>query len=167
MKKVLCLMILVALVLVPATSATYNLSSAAKSTYAVGLNIGTNTGIGFQYRVNKDFDLIGNLGLEYFGISRLSFDVAANYKVSQFSIENADFIVTVGLGGLVAIPLESGVGFDLSALVPVGLVYSFDKDVAPIDIYLRLAPGLRIIQNNSVHLGLGFSGYLGALWRFD
>jgi hypothetical protein len=167
MKKLVLVLVLVAIILVPVTSAALETSSAAKSKYAVGLNLGTNSGIGFQYKMNKDFDLIGNLGLNNFATTRLSLDAAVNVKVYQFSIEDADFDVTVGLGGYVGIPLQSGVGFDVSALVPVGVVYSFDEDIAPIDVYLRLAPGVQLIKDGAFKLGLGFSGYFGGLWRFN
>lgn len=158
-------MILIVLVLVPVSAASLNTSSAAQSRYAVGLNLGTNSGLGFQYRANRDFDIIGNLGLNNFGTSHLSFDVAANYKISEFSIEKADFDVTMGLGAYVGIPLKDGEKVDFALLVPFGVVYHFES--APVDIYLRIAPGLKIIEGGTVGLGLGFSGYLGALWRFN
>jgi hypothetical protein len=167
MKKLVLVLVLVAMILVPVTSAAMETSSAAKSTYAVGLNLGTNSGIGFQYKLNKDFDLIGNLGLDNFATTRLSFDAAVNVKVYQFSIEDADFDVTVGAGAYVGIPLQSGLGFDVSAIVPVGIVYSFDEDIAPIDLYIRLAPGLQIIKANVIDLGFDFMGYIGGLWRFN
>jgi hypothetical protein len=117
--------------------------------------------------LNKDFDLIGNLGFNNFTTTRLSFDAAVNVKVYQFSIEDADFDVTVGAGGYVGIPLQSGLGFDVSALVPVGIVYSFDEDIIPIDVYLRLAPGLQIVKDNVIDLDFDFMGYVGGLWRFN
>ena len=48
MKKVLLALILVALVLVPAAAAT---ERASKTDLAVGLNLGTNNGVGIQYRI--------------------------------------------------------------------------------------------------------------------
>lgn len=163
-RKMLLVMILVALVLVPATSASLSTSRASQSKFALGLNLGTNTGLGFQYRANRDFDFIGNLGLNNFGVDYLSFDLAANYKIAEFSIEKADFDVTMGVGGFVGIPLNKG-GVKLSALVPFGVVYHFNE--VPIDTYIRIAPGLRILKEGVVDLGLGFSGYIGALWRFN
>ena len=154
---------LVALVLAPAASATLTTSSAANSKYAVGLNVGTNTGIGFQYRMNREFDIIGNLGLQNFGLKYLSFDFAANYKVAEFSIEKADFDVTVGVGPNVGIPIDGTSKVTLAVLAPVGIVYSIDKDTIPLDLYLRVAPGLSILPE----IGFGFSGYIGALWRFN
>jgi hypothetical protein len=167
MKRFFFVLVLVVLILVPATSATLQTSSAANSKYAVGLNLGTNTGIGFQYRMNDKFDVIGNLGLRNFGIHKLALDAAANFKVYEFSIEKADFVVTLGLGGYLGIPIQSGYKMDLAVLVPVGLVYSIDKDIVPIDLYFRLAPGAMIIKDGTTGFDFGISSYLGALWRFN
>lgn len=153
------------LVLVPATSASLKTSSAAYSKYAFGLNLGTNTGLGFQVRANRDFDIVGNLGLDNFTTSHLSFDVAANYKINEFSLDRADFDVTMGLGVNVGVPLSTDHGFDFSVLAPFGIVYHFTE--VPIDVYFRLAPGVQIVKANDVNFGFGFSAFLGGLWRFD
>lgn len=158
MKKVLLALILVTLVLVPATAATEGVS---KSDFAVGLNLGTNTGVGVQYRMN-DFDLIGNIGFDLFN-GYLSVDAAANYKVAEFNIEEAQFDVTVGGGAYVGIPLESSKDLGLAVIVPVGIVYSMNNADFPLDFYLRIAPGIRILPDVGFHIG----GYLGALWRFN
>lgn len=167
MKKVFFVLVLVALILVPATSATFTTSSAANSKYAVGLNLGTNTGVGFQYRMGDKFDVIGNLGLRNFGVSKLALDAAANFKVYEFSIQDFDFDVTVGGGLYLGIPIQSGYKVDLAVLVPVGLVYSIDEDIVPIDVYFRLAPGAMLINNGTTGFDFGISSYLGALWRFN
>ncbi|MDD3423209.1 hypothetical protein, partial [Sphaerochaeta sp.] len=131
------------------------------SKYAVGLNLGTNTGVGVQYRMN-DFDIVGNLGFGFLD-GYLSFDVAANYKVTEFEIEKAKFDVTVGGGAYVGIPIESGAKLGLAAIAPVGVMYSLDNNDVPLDFYLRIAPGLWLLPDVSFH----FSGYVGALWRFN
>jgi len=158
-------LVLLALILVPVSSASLRTSSAAYSKYAIGLNLGTNTGLGFQVRANRDFDVIGNLGFNAFGTSPLSFDVAANYKINEFAIDRADFDVTLGLGMNVGIPVNDSHGFDFSVLLPVGIVYHFTE--VPIDVYFRLAPGIQIVKNDEVGLGFGLSAFLGGLWRFD
>ncbi len=156
---------LLILILVPVASAPLRTSSAAYSKFALGLNLGTNTGLGFQYRANRDFDVIGNLGLNNFGVSHLSFDMAANYKINEFQIDRADFDVTMGLGVNVGIPLSSGHGMNFAVLVPFGIMYHI-RDV-PIDLYFRLAPGLQIVKEGVVDINFGFSAFLGALWRFN
>ncbi len=167
MKKRTYLIVFALLVMMvaPVASAPLRTSSAAYSKFALGLNLGTNTGLGFQVRANRDFDVIGNLGFNDFGNSHLSFDVAANYKIGEFNIDRADFDVTMGLGVNVGIPLQDSYGFDFTVLVPFGVVYHFTE--VPIDVYFRLAPGLQIVKDNEVGVGLGFSGFLGGLWRFN
>ncbi|HKM07162.1 MAG TPA: hypothetical protein VJ869_09240 [Sphaerochaeta sp.] len=158
-------LILMVLVLVPVASAPWRTTTSSQSQFALGLNLGTNTGLGFQYRANRDFDVVGNLGLNNFGVSHLSFDIAANYKINEFWIDSADFDVTMGLGVNVGIPLSDGHGVNFSVLVPFGVVYHFES--VPIDIYVRIAPGLRILNEGAVDINVGFSGFVGALWRFN
>lgn len=155
-KKAMLVLILIALVVLPATAA----QRASKTDLAVGLNLGTNTGAGVQYRLN-DLDIIGNVGLGFLGGSTLSVDAAANYKVYTFSIDKYDFDVTVGGGAALSVPFD-GSNVGLAAMVPVGIVYSLDDKDFPLDFYIRLAPGLKILPS----VGFYFGGYLGALWRF-
>lgn len=156
---------LLALILVPVASAPLRTSSASYSKFALGLNLGTNTGLGFQFRANRDFDVIGNVGLNNFGDSHISFDMAANYKIGEFNIDRAYFDVTMGLGAYVGIPVKDGYKVNFAILVPFGVVYHFTE--VPIDMYVRIAPGLSIIDAGEVKLGVGFSGFIGALWRFN
>ncbi len=160
MKKVLLALILVALIVVPVTAAT---GGAAKSDLAVGLNLGTNTGVGVQYRMN-DFDIVGNVGLENFG-GTLAVDAAANFAFYEFEIEKAKFDVTAGAGLALSIPFD-GSGVSLEAIIPVGLFYSMNNDDFPLDFYLRVGPTVRIIKGTKANL-IGGYGVLGALWRFN
>nr|WP_319472584.1 hypothetical protein [uncultured Sphaerochaeta sp.] len=156
MKKVLLAVLLLAMVLLPATAA----ERASKTDLAVGLNLGTNTGVGVQYRMN-DFDVIGNVGLGFIGGSSLSVDAAANYKVAEFNIEKAKFDVTVGGGAAIRVPFDKS-KMGLAAIVPVGIVYSMNNKDFPLDFYLRIAPGIAILPDVDPYFG----GYIGALWRF-
>ena len=160
MKKVLLALILVALIVVPVTAAT---GGAAKSDLAVGLNLGTNTGVGVQYRMN-DFDIVGNVGLENFG-GTLAADVAANYAVYDFNIEKAKFDVTVGVGLAMSLPFVDG-NISLGVIIPFGLFYSMDNNDFPLDFYLRVGPSIRLIKGDKANL-IGGYGVLGALLRFN
>jgi len=159
MKKVLLALILVALVLVPAAAAT---ERASKTDLAVGLNLGTNNGVGIQYRMN-DFDIIANVGFGFLGGNSLSVDAAANYKITEFEIEKAQFDVTVGGGAYLGVLFGATDPIYLAAIAPVGVVYSMNNDEFPLDFYLRVAPGVKILPK----IGFHFGGYLGALWRFN
>lgn len=164
--RTILIVALLALILAPVTAAPFkNATSGSYSKYALGLNVGTNTGLGFQYKVNRDFDITGNLGLNNFNTNSLSFDAAATYKIAEFNIDKAKFDVTLGLGGNVGIPLVSGGSFNVSALVPVGVTYHFTN--VPIDVYLRVAAGVKIIDSGALNIGFDYGAFLGGLWRFD
>lgn len=160
MKKVLLALILVALVLVPVTAATEGVS---KSDFAVGLNLGTNTGVGVQYRMNN-FDIVGNAGLENFG-GTLAADVAANFAFYEFEIEKVKFDVTVGVGVALSLPFDTA-HVSLEIIIPFGLFYSMNNKDFPLDFYLRVGPTVRIIKGDKANL-IGGYGVLGALWRFN
>ncbi len=152
MKKVVFAILAVMLVLVPVS---------AQSNFALGLNLGTNMGVGFQFQM-KDFDLVGNVGYSLVDAKHLSVDAAASYKVADFAISKAQFDVTAGIGGYVNIPFSDQASLGAAVLVPVGVKYSLANKNVPLDFILRLSPGLRILPD----LGFGFGGNLAILWRF-
>ena len=153
-KKLLTVVAMIALVMIP--------TFAKSSDMSVGLAVGTINGVGFKYKVDKDitaggtvgFDIIsGNINAEAFGL----------YKVSEFSIEKEDFDVNVGVGASANIPL-SGNSFSLSALGMGEVSYSFEGDL-PIDLLLRLEPGVGFTFGNSVVADFVMQASLQALWR--
>nr|WP_321265191.1 hypothetical protein [uncultured Sphaerochaeta sp.] len=153
MKKVLLAVLLLAMVLLPATAA----ERASKTDLAVGLNLGTNSGVGGQFRLD-DLDVIANLGFDAFG-STFAIDAAANYKVAEFSIDTLDFDVTVGGG----VAMNLGNDFNLAVIIPAGIAYHLDNSDLPLDFYLRTGPALRVVQGDREMFG--WYGALGALWR--
>ncbi len=152
MKKITLIVLVVSLVLVPVF---------AKNSLALGVNLGTNAGLGIQYRMS-DFDLVGNVGYGFFD-GYLSVDGAASYKVADFKIEQAVFDVTVGGGAYVGVPLSSSAKLGLALFVPVGVQYSLNNKDWPLDFYLRLAPGYWLRPTPYFYMG----AYVGALWRFN
>ena len=65
MKKRLVLVALIALCLVAPVFAADNYSGVAKkNSVGLGLNLGTNTGVGFRYGMG-DFDILANIGLHH------------------------------------------------------------------------------------------------------
>ena len=168
MKKRIVLVALIAICLVAPVFAANNYSGVAKkNSVGVGLNLGTNTGVGLRYGMG-DFDILANIGLDVFKLNplTLSGDVAASYNV--YTIDggkNLKFPITVGAGANVGLKFgKDKLGFDLSVLVPVGIEYTF-ADV-PITLYLRLAPGVNLFNNSDFGFKFGFAGYIGALWNF-
>ncbi|NCC64737.1 MAG: hypothetical protein EOM15_08790 [Spirochaetia bacterium] len=157
MKRVFFVLVLVILLLVPVFAATRGV---AKTDLAIGLNLGTGASAAVQYKMDG-FDLIGNLGFGFLS-GYLSVDGAANFKVAEFTIEKAKFDVTAGGGAYIGIPLKSGQDFGLAAIAPLGVMYRLEDRDVPLDIYLRVVPGLWVLPKITPY----FEGYIGALWRF-
>ena len=128
MKKRLVLVALIALCLVAPVFAADNYSGVAKkNSVGLGLNLGTNTGVGLRFGMGE-FDVLANVGLNNFKFNpfTLSADASASYNV--YTIDggrNCKFPITVGAGVSTAMTFADGFGLDLSVLVPVGIEYTF------------------------------------------
>ncbi len=169
MKKRIAIVALLVLCLAAPVFAGSTLGASKRNTLGVGLNLGTNTGVGFRYGIGN-FDVIANVGLDLLHIGdgvAFGGDAGVSYQVYKFDLGHGNYMpLTVGLVGVTAFAAsDNGVAFDLSALVPVGIEYTF-QDV-PITLYLRLAPGMTIMQNTALDIGFDFGAYIGALWNFD
>ncbi len=167
-KKFILVLMLIALVLVPATAASYK-GSTDDGTVGVGLNLGTNTGLGLKFGFGK-FDILANVGLSNFQVTKDSFtlggDVAVSYQVYDIEIDRKNHMpITVGIGASTGFRFAEKFGFDLDILVPVGIEYTFPE--VPINLYVRLAPGMSIMENTELKVGFAFAGYIGALWMFN
>lgn len=162
-KKVLLIALLVALILAPVTAASYR-GSEKNGTFGVGLNLGTNTGVGLKFGMG-DFDILANIGLSNFQVSAdrfsLAGDIAASYEVYDVDFGKGHHMpITVGVGASMGFVFSDPFQFGLSVLVPVGVSYQIPD--FPMQFYLRLAPGLAVLPE----INFGFAGYIGALWMF-
>lgn len=160
-KKVLLIALLVALILAPVTAASYR-GSENDGAIGVGLNLGTNTGVGLKFGFG-DFDVLANIGLDNFRFNPFSLggDVAVSYEVYDFDFGHGHHMpLTVGVGASMGFVFDDPFVFDLAVLVPVGISYQIPD--FPMQFYLRLAPGLAVLPE----LDFAFAGYIGALWMF-
>lgn len=166
-KRVLLIALLVALILAPVTAASYR-GSENDGAIGVGLNLGTNTGVGLKFGFG-DFDVLANIGLADFNIGSDGFhlggDVAVSYEVYDFDFGRGHHMpLTVGLGAKTGFDFAKTFGFDLAVVVPVGISYQIPD--FPMQFYLRLAPGLGLFNDSNFNLKFAFAGYIGALWMF-
>ncbi len=155
-KKILLLVALMGLVLVP--------TFAKSSDMSAGLALGTINGVGFKYNLDKDLTLGGTVGFDLINSGTLCVEAFGLKNVSDFKIEKETFDVNAGLGGATNIPLSGG-SFSLSVL-PMGEVsYSFKGDY-PIDVLLRLEPGIKLTFASGVAASFDMHASLQGLWRF-
>lgn len=151
MKKIAIAVLLVALAVVPVFAA---------EGVGVGVSVGyPSTGLSFSY-AQKDFDVIGTVGWNFTDSGYIAVEGGVNYTVTSFYIERAEFDVTLGLAATTWIPLNDNNQLGLAVTVPVGIAYDF-IDV-PLEIFLRVSPGIRIIPDSGFHIG----GTLGLLYHF-
>lgn len=167
-KKVLILLIVAVLAVAPAMAASTR-GSSDDGSFGIGLNLGTNTGLGMKFGMGK-FDILANIGLANFNIGSNGFnlggDVAVSYEVYDFDLGGPHHMpLTVGLGAAMTFRFADSFGFDLDLVVPVGIEYEIPD--FPLAFYLRLAPGISLLDNTNFNINFGFAGYIGVLWVFD
>lgn len=166
MKKKIALVALIFAMLVTPAFAIGGVSD--DNSFGIGLNLGRNSGLGMRFGFG-DFDILANVGIFDFGMSKNGVAIAGDAVVSwNFYTPDGgrglEFPLTIGVGASMGFHIGDPFVFDLTVLVPIGVEYNFDQldpDV-PITLYFRIAPGLAILPE----LDFGWSAYLGALWNF-
>ena len=99
-KKVLVLLVVAVLAVAPAMAADYR-GSTEDGSVGVGINLGTNTGLGLKFGMGK-FDIFADVGLDAWHISSDGFglggDVGVSYEVYDIDLGGKHHMpITVGL----------------------------------------------------------------------
>lgn len=150
MKKTFLIIALVLVLVLP-------LAAAKPSGVGVGVTGGYPfSGAAVKYGMG-DFSFVGTLGYNY--NKALSIEGGAQYDVYDFAIGDIPFSVNAGVTAAVSIGFSGG--FALSANVPVGLSYFFDK--MPIELFLKFTPGVAILPK----IGFYWGASIGGLYYLD
>ena len=169
MKKKIMVIALVLVVAMSGVFAANNYKGAsANNTLGVGLNLGTNTGVGLKFGMGK-FDVTADIGLDVFEIGktvRLGGDVAAAYEVYDIQIKGKHHMpVTVGAG----VNFEGAIGeetaFEIDVYAAPGIEYTIPT--FPMNFYFRLPIGVGLNIDNGVKADFFIGGQIGALYVFD
>ena len=87
-KKVLVLLVVAILAITPAMAANSK-GASEDGSVGIGLNLGTNTGLGLKFGMGK-FDIFANIGLDMFSLGsdglRLGGDVGVSYEVYDIDL---------------------------------------------------------------------------------
>ena len=151
MKKVLLVLALVLVIALPLSSASYMKTNGI----GVGLSGGWPvSGVAVKYGMD-DFRLVGTVGYNFGG--GFALEAGAQYDVTEFDIDGIPFYVNVGVTGAMNI----GSTFGLSVNVPVGVSYFFED--FPVEAFLKVGPGVRILPSLGFDIGVA----LGGLYYFD
>ena len=170
MKKKIMVIALVLVVAMSGVFAANNYKGAsAKNTMGVGLNLGTDTGVGLKFGMGK-FDVTADIGLDLFEIGdsiKIGGDAGVMYEVYDVQFKGKHHM-PITVGGLLG--LEGSVGSEnslkLNFAVGAGLEYTFPQ--VPINLYFRAYPlGLRLAFEDKVGIKYYGAAQIGALWVFD
>jgi len=153
MKKILVVIILI-------VSSVFSLS-AAKYDRADGFGIGLSagypvSGVAFKYGMG-DFRIVGTLGYSF--EDNVAIEGGVQYDLDHFNIDRLPFYLNIGITGAVNFN-PNFEGFSIN--FPVGISYYF-RD-APVEVFFKLTPGLRV-RSNVVSSDLGAA--LGVLFYID
>lgn len=154
-KRLLTVVAMIALVMIP--------TFAKSSDMSVGLAVGTINGVGFKYDIDKDITAGGTVGWDLLS-GTLNAEGFGLYKVAEVDFDKEVIDINVGLGGAARIPLSSSDIFGLSILAMGEASYSFDGDY-PIDLLLRLEPGIGMTFSGGFNADFAMQASLQALWR--
>ena len=166
-KKVLVLLVVAVLAVAPAMAADYR-GSTEDGSVGVGINLGTNTGLGLKFGMGK-FDIFADVGLDAWHIGSdgvgLGGDVGVSYEVYDIDLGGKHHMpITVGLMVPMGFFFGNNFSMNLGVVIQAGLEYQFPE--VPILLYLRLGGGIDMKIVGDWTLGGLFAGSIGALWMF-
>ena len=165
-KKVLILLVVAVLAIAPAMAATRG--SSDDGSFGIGLNLGTNTGLGMKFGLGK-FDVIANIGIDALHIGSngigLGGDVGFNYEVYDIDIKGPHHMpVTLGLMIPMGFFFGDPFNMNLGVVLVAGLEYQI-PDV-PVLFYLRVGLGVNLLIAPEFKPDVGGAGSLGVLYVF-
>ncbi|MGQ9615935.1 MAG: hypothetical protein ACUVWJ_05980 [Spirochaetota bacterium] len=133
-------------------------SSAAESSFGIGIMAGSPTGISAKYYISKAMAVDAGLGWSLSkDVLRLHGDfLFHNYKLLPKAL---DFPLVLYFGGGVKTVFAKD--FELGARIPVGALYNFEKP--KIDVFFELVPVINFIPDTS----FDFDGAIGARFYFS
>ncbi|HIV99212.1 MAG TPA: hypothetical protein IAB12_05510 [Candidatus Ornithospirochaeta avicola] len=168
MKKFLMILLVAALLIAPATAASFRGTS--DNTMTVALNLGTNTGVGMKFGLG-DFDILANVGFDFLNVSSNHFSIGADvglaYQVADFDFGGGHHMPLVA-GVIVPMSFilaEKTFVFGISPQALVGVEYMI-PDTGWL-FYARLGLGVALNFGTQFDLGFGASGAIGAGYQFD
>ena len=157
MKKVVIILALVALTIVPL---------AAKGVGAIGLELGQPTGITIRYDMEGKWNGYATGAFRFGNTSAVAIAVGGEFKVSDFNIDKAKFLVNAGIQSGVYIWMGDASGISVPILGTVSLSHDWTwKNVGDFTVYLRAGLGYAIAIGENISGGIAFNAALGLVYH--
>lgn len=164
-KKIVAIVLVVALALTGLFAAQSTSGTSKKGQVSVGAGIGTDLSVVAKYGMGK-FDLQGDLSLDFLNGSSFAVDCGAFYNFYDWNVVSGSLkapqYISFTTGPLAKIIIKNGVGLGL--LWGVGAEYTFPK--VPVTLFLKVGLGAKIDFGDSVKAGVTGYGVLGGLYNF-
>lgn len=158
MKKVIIILALVALAIVPL---------AAKGVGAIGLELGQPTGITIRYDMDGKWNGYATGAFRFGNTSAIAIAVGGEFKVSDFNIDKAKFLVNAGIQSGVYIWTGDVSGLSIPVLGTVSVSYDWTwKNVGDFTAYLRAGLGYAIGIGENISGEIAFNAALGMVYHF-
>ncbi len=164
MKKKLLILLVAALIAAMPAMAASTRGAAEDGSIGIGLNLGTNSGLGLKFGMGK-FDIFADVGLSVIGGTGLGVDAGVSYEVYDADFGGGHHMpITVGVMVPMSFRWNNPFAWDLGVLAQVGLEYQI-PDV-PVLFYLRVGLGANLNIAPSFKPDVGGSGNIGVLYVF-
>lgn len=160
---------LVGAVAVAGLSPTSSVAKVASEAAALGLSIGSPTGLDGKFGLGGDHSLNATIGVHFLPHDAIGIGVEYNYRIYKFTVGSTTDELYLGAGGMLTLfnygiyghhKHVDGVGAGFVARVPFGVEFNFNK--VPINLFLELAPGLGVVSGK----GFDFLIDVAAGFRF-
>jgi Protein of unknown function (DUF3996) len=134
----------------------------------LGIALGSPSGLTGKYYLNQKNAIQATLGLGFVGGNHLNFSLDYLYHLNLLGKSAFKLDGYIGIGGFVWMWFDDNDGsanddksnIGIGVRVPIGVAMIFKS--IPLDIYLELAPALRVIGRT----GFGFQGAIGVRYYF-
>ncbi|NUN16132.1 MAG: hypothetical protein HUU55_21100 [Myxococcales bacterium] len=136
---------------------------------ALGLSIGSPTGLDGKFGLGGDHSLNATIGVHFLPHDAIGIGVEYNYRIYKFTVGSTTDELYLGAGGMLTLfnygiyghhKHVEGVGAGFIARIPFGVEFNFNK--VPINLFLELAPGLGVVSGK----GFDFLVDVAAGFRF-
>ncbi len=156
MKKILLVLVVVMLLAFPVTA-----NILQDSDLSVGLGVGDGVFATGRLDLDRTMAVVVNLGFGY-GPSAKGLVIRPQFQYAmsdlEFDIDVLRFYPYFGA----ALPIGLTGGFDLSVNAVAGVSYYMDD--MPLELFIELLPGMKLLKSGTFGLGFDFGGGIGARW---
>ena len=161
-KRVLVLLAIALMAAVPAMAASTR-GAADDGSFGIGLNLGTNNGLGLKFGMGK-FDIFADVGLDVINGTGLGVDAGVSFEVYDADFGGGHHM-PITVGAMVPMAFRwNPFSWNIGVLAQAGIEYQI-PDV-PVLFYLRLGLGVDFLIAPEFKARFSGAGGIGVMYVF-